>query len=538
MFGEGAESSGGQSRAADRRPTPGRRRRAASTGQHTAGGKRRRPSGQRAPRQAEQPAFKTAVCSHPIGLDITLPQSALDNGPWIIASNQHKFSTRYISSAALKVLKKLSAAGYAAYLVGGGVRDVLLGKEPKDFDVATDAHPEQVRELFKRGRIIGRRFRLVHVYFRGEVIEVSTFRAGNEDAEVDKSEQPASLQSDNVYGTIEEDAWRRDFTINALYYNAKDNSLVDYTGGLRDLQQKLLRVIGDPRQRFHEDPVRMLRIIRLAAKLDLNIEPQAASLIPGLAHLLQHVPASRLFDEILKLLFHGHAGATYNLLKKYKLMQEVFPRASAALQQADDTRLQQLITQAVQVTDERYASGQSLNPGFLLSVFLWPLLMQQLQAHVASAQQQSAANATAPQNMQEPGAKDIISQVSFTDWQQMVRAVLREQVALKIPRRLTEMMRDIWDMQWQLQVRLTYKVRGIMHMRYFRAGTDFLRLRAQAGYDIQAMCDWWWQLRAAAHEQAEQMIAALPSSKRRRPRRRKKPKASAAGQQSKPKHKD
>ncbi len=234
-----------------------------------------------------------------------------------------------ISTNARKVLASLQEAGFLAYLVGGGVRDLLVGKLPKDFDVATNASPEQVRRLFRNSRIIGRRFQLVHVFYRQEIIEVSTFRA--QTAPTVNIAGHQTRVTDNTFGTIEEDAWRRDFTVNALYYDMRERIVVDYTGGMQDLQQNLIRIIGDPAQRFHEDPVRLLRAIRLSAKLQFRIDEETESQLCALSTTLQHVAKSRLFDEVLKLFFTGHAQYTYQKLNQYQYFGALFPQTLAAL---------------------------------------------------------------------------------------------------------------------------------------------------------------------------------------------------------------
>jgi len=229
-------------------------------------------------------------------------------GSTLIPRDKHSLTRKNISPNALKVLYRLKKFGYASYLVGGGVRDLLLNRRPKDFDIATDGPPEALRKLFTNSRIIGRRFRLLHVFFPGEIIEVSTFRANEqadegESSEDDDADAPVMIAAENTYGTIEEDAWRRDFTVNALYYNIADFSVIDFTSGMLDLKHRIIRMIGDPVQRYHEDPIRLLRAIRLAAKLRFKIHPQTETPLKMLSGLLQHVPESRLFDELLKLFF-------------------------------------------------------------------------------------------------------------------------------------------------------------------------------------------------------------------------------------------
>ncbi len=222
--------------------------------------------------------------------ETSLSDAAEDQPLRIVSRDEHSISRANISENALKVLYRLNKAGYEAYLVGGGVRDLLLGREPKDFDVATDASPEEVRKLFRNCRLIGRRFRLAHVHFGREIIEVATFRAAHEPESDGAVSENGMLLRDNVYGTLEEDAWRRDFTVNALYYNIRDFSVVDYTGGMADLQAGRLRIIGDPHERFREDPVRMLRAVRFAAKLGFRIDPESEAAIRELGYLMEEFP--------------------------------------------------------------------------------------------------------------------------------------------------------------------------------------------------------------------------------------------------------
>ena len=364
--------------------------------------------------------------------------------------------------------------GHDAYLVGGGVRDLLLHRRPKDFDIATNASPEVVRQIFRNSRLIGRRFRLVHVYFRNEIIEVSTFRANAEESFKEqhlndtKGKRPAALLQDNTYGTIEEDAWRRDFTINALYYNIADSTVIDYTGGMSDLRHRLVRIIGDPTQRFHEDPVRLLRAIRMAAKLGLSIEVSTQEPLLRLQSLLRHVASSRLFDEAMKLFFEGYAFSTYELLVKTGYFQALFPDVAEQIINQQKKKYQQLIELAMRATDERFASRKSLNPGFLLSILLWPLVQESLNKHVKQYGK------------------------FFPALHYGINVTLDKQLMnLMIPRRLTNMMRSIWILQYHLEKRRPTRIDRIYFQRYFRAAFDFLVLRAKSGDPIQASVDWW-----------------------------------------------
>lgn len=291
-----------------------------------------------------------------------------NSAPNIINRSDHPLSRKEMSEHALKVLYRLKKAKYAGYLVGGGVRDLLLGLHPKDFDVATDATPEQVRKLFGNCRLIGRRFRLAHVHFGREIIEVATFRASHDQTGGEGVTRDGMIVRDNVYGTLEDDAWRRDFTVNALYYNIYDFSIVDYTGGLKDIESKTIRIIGDAKERLQEDPVRMLRAVRFAAKLNFKIEASLSASIKENIHLLDGVPTARLFEEVLKLFLHGHALASYELLKEYDLLKHLFLQTAENLDEAGD----RFITQALINTDLRIKQKKPIAPAFLYAALLWP----------------------------------------------------------------------------------------------------------------------------------------------------------------------
>lgn len=384
--------------------------------------------------------------------------------PLVITRKHHHLSRKNISQNALKVLYHLRSEGYQAYLVGGGVRDMLLGFEPKDFDVVTDATPEQVRSIFRNSRLIGRRFLLVHVYFRDEIIEVSTFRANSEDP-IDDSDTD---NRDNTFGTIEEDAWRRDFTVNALYYNIADLSVVDYTQGMHDLNKRVIRMIGDPTQRFHEDPVRLLRAVRLSAKLNFKIHHETKVPLLNLVHLLKNVAPSRLFDEMLKLFFTGYALATYHSLVKTGYFQALFPHVWKAIE--FNKKQQKLLELAMQATDQRFAEKMSLNPGFLLSILLWPVIQVILN---------------------EKNEEKLSFRLHYA-----IQKVLKLQnKALMIPKRFTEMMRSIWTLQYHLEYSRKNRIEKILEHRYFRAAHDFLKLRAQSGENLREIADRWQRLR-------------------------------------------
>ncbi|OGT32748.1 MAG: hypothetical protein A3C44_00200 [Gammaproteobacteria bacterium RIFCSPHIGHO2_02_FULL_39_13] len=409
----------------------------------------------------------------------------------VIPRGKHSISRSAISPNTLKVLYRLKEAGCAAYLVGGGVRDILLGRTPKDFDVATDAHPEMIRTIFRNSRIIGRRFRLVHVFFGEEVIEVSTFRANAlEDtrSETIVHSDTGMIYRDNTYGTIEEDAWRRDFTVNALYYNIADFSVVDYMRGMADLKHRLIRVIGDPKQRFHEDPIRLLRAIRLEAKLHFQIEKETENALKSLPHLLQHVPPSRLFDECLKLFFEGNAWATYQQLIHHHYLSVLFPQTVHALHAHKNKIHEKLIRLAMEATDARWKLGESVNPGFLLAVLLWPVL----QLHLS----------------QMKNKKNKF----FMQLHQLIQDTIQKQTdTMMVPKRLQFMMQAMWLLQFQLMKRRPNRVLVIFNHRYFRAAFDFMGLRVQAGEMPADHYEWWKHFQTVDSEAQQKMIAELRS---------------------------
>jgi poly(A) polymerase len=416
----------------------------------------------------------------------------------IIARHHHKLSRKLVSANALKVLYCLNKAGYAAYLVGGGVRDLLLKQKPKDFDIATDAHPEEVRDLFRNSRIIGRRFRLVHVHYYDEIIEVSTFRSSQQkvlkEATLEKTDSPpVMVKYDNSYGTIEEDAWRRDFTVNALYYNIEDFSIVDFTNGMMDIKKRYIRMIGEPVARYHEDPVRLLRAIRLSAKLNFNIATDTEAPLAELAPLLEHVPSSRLYEEVLKLFFKGHATATYEKLKHYGYMQVLFPSSEQALRQSNSDHNQRFIELAIHATDSRYNKGQSINPGFLLAILLWPAVELQIEE-------------------EKKQHEHFFQQIHAA-----IETVLREQNnTLMIPKRLKSMMRSVWLLQYHLINRRAKRVHRSIAHRYFRAAYDFLELKVKAGDTHQDAYQWWKRFQSAKAAEREQMLSQLNPHKKRR----------------------
>ncbi len=403
------------------------------------------------------------------------------------------------------MLYRLKAAGYQAFLVGGGVRDLLLGREPKDFDVATDAHPEEVNELFGNSRLIGRRFKLVHVRFGREIIEVATFRGTHDAANADTGHvEDGMILRDNVYGTLEEDAWRRDFTINSLYYDIRDFSVVDYTGGMDDLEKGVLRVIGDPSQRYQEDPVRMLRAVRFAAKLGFRIHADSEAPITALGDRLEAVPPARLFDEILKLFMSGYALETFELLRHYDLFRYLFEMTDDALSREEHDFPHMLVAKGLLNTDTRVAEGKPITPAFLFAVLLWEPVRERAIA------------------LQAEGVNEIQSLQIASE------AVIAAQIQrVALPKRFSLQTREIWVMQARLKRRNGKRAERLVEQARFRAAYDFLLLRAESGEDeLKPLAEWWTDYQEVNQENRAHMADAAPSDgakKKRRRRRRKKP---------------
>jgi poly(A) polymerase len=411
------------------------------------------------------------------------------------------------------VLYGLIDAGYEAYIVGGGVRDLLLGLKPKDFDIATNATPEQVRAQFRNSRIIGRRFRIVHVNFGRDIIEVSTFRAQTnvnvtlaEDDTLSRAEaQLDAVRStsgmilrDNVYGTIEEDVQRRDFTVNALYYTVKNFVVHDYVDGLADIDRRCLRMIGDAEQRYREDPVRVLRAIRLAAKLNFSIAPETAAPIARCAALLESIPSARLFDEFLKLFLAGYSLPTYQLLTHYHVFKHLFPATAVALA-TPGQRFTLMLEHAFANTDGRLHEGKSITPVFLLAVILWPALqaaLTKLNPQIPAYQ----ALQLAAQNLMD-----------------------RQIERIAIPKRFSFPMREVWELQQRFTERRGKKPEALLAHKRFRAAFDFLLLREQSGEDLQGLGLWWQHYQDASPEQRLVMLQTLTPSPtgNAKPRRRK-----------------
>ena len=438
-----------------------------------------------------------------LGADST--SAKLNPDPHIIPRDQHTISRKNISEAALRVMTTLRKAGFAGFLVGGGVRDLLLGGRPKDFDIATDATPEQVRKLFQNSRIIGRRFKIVHVRFGREIIEVTTFRGTHEQVEQSpKGKRPQNQNSaqsqngmllrDNVFGTVEEDAVRRDFTINALYYTTADFAVYDYASGLRDLDEKIIRIIGDPETRYREDPVRMLRAVRFAAKLNFTIERNTAKPILRLAPSLADIPAARMFDEVLKLLMSGYGADVYTLMQQYGLFEPLFPQTQPCLQQPQANIL---VEQAIKNTDARIQQGKPVTPAFIFAALLWPAVNERQQQLVKERVPEIPA--------MHQAAQEIASM---------------QQQHTAVPKRFGIPMREIWDMQLRLSKRGGNKAEQMIENRRFRAAYDFLLLREQAGEPTDGLGQWWTDYQDRSPDQRAEMVAAI---KEHNPKRKRKP---------------
>ncbi|MDP1603797.1 MAG: polynucleotide adenylyltransferase PcnB [Legionella sp.] len=422
---------------------------------------------------------------------------------YIIPRNQHKLSKTDISANALKVLNRLNSAGFQAYLVGGSVRDLLLGKVPKDFDVATNATPSQIKSLFRNGRIIGRRFKLVHIIFHRDIIEVATFR-GSEGAEANQlTNERGMLIRDNVYGTLDEDAWRRDFTINSLYYNIDDASIADFTGGAKDVQNRVVRMIGDPETRYQEDPVRMLRAVRFTAKLHFELAPETAEPLERLSPLIKHVSSSRLFDEVAKIYQCGEGESVQRLLVKHGLFAQLFAQTNALLD--SEYPVNALLGIALQNTDTRIRDNKPVTPAFVFAVLLWfPL--------ISRARTLQIEESLPPL----PALEKAMSQV-----------IVEQNQVVAIPKRFTQVMREIWLLQFRFPKRFGGRAASLLQHPRFRAAYDFLALRALAGDESMELAQWWTTFQDVTEDEQVEMVAALtaahPVSKK--PRRRKKPKA-------------
>lgn len=414
--------------------------------------------------------------------------------PTVIPRAQHQLSRSMINPNALKVLNRLHEAGYSAFLVGGCVRDLLLDRHPKDFDIATNALPEEIRKLFRNCRLIGKRFRLAHIVFGKEIIEVATFRTHHKDAStLHGHTHEGMIIRDNVFGTIEDDAWRRDFTVNALYYNIADFSVIDYTGGMHDLQTKTLRIIGDAEQRFHEDPVRLLRAVRIVGKLKLTISPETEAPLLKLSYLLSHVSPARLFQEVLKFFQEGATLNTFKLLQKYNLLAPLFPATNEALK---NPQAMLLLEEALRSTDHRWNERKTVSPAFLFAVFLWHPIKEAVEKNIQ--------NKLSPHIAYDKGIRDVIREQTKT---------------LTIPRRLSITIYEICFLQYRFTCRYGSTPHRLLDHLRFRAAYDLLLLRAISGEEVDELSTWWTKFISGTAPERDQLIKEVAS---KRPTRKKK----------------
>jgi len=408
--------------------------------------------------------------------------------PALIPLVRHGIHREAISSGARRTCEALQKRGFKAYVVGGAVRDLIAGIIPKDYDIATNATPDQVRDLFRRSRIIGRRFQIVHVMQGGETLEVSTFRAAH-DADTQKDEHGRVLR-DNVWGSLADDAARRDFTINALYYDPGNETVLDYHHGVADIRQKTLRIIGEPRARYREDPVRMLRAVRLSAKLGLTIDPAARSPIREMAELMENVPAARVFDEMLKLLFSGHAVECLKRLRDEGLHHGLLPLLDVIMEQPLGERFVML---ALANTDARVRQGKPTSPGFLFATLLWHEVLSDWEKR------------------QQQGGIPIPALLEAMD------AVLDQQSEkLAITRRIGGDIKDIWALQPRFEKRAGKMALRLLEQPRFRAGYDFLLLRAESGEVAMELADWWTRFQEVDGDQRLAMLQPDSAAKKRR----------------------
>ncbi|MCB1691185.1 MAG: polynucleotide adenylyltransferase PcnB [Pseudomonadales bacterium] len=402
-----------------------------------------------------------------------------------------------ISVNAQKVVKRLVDSGFEAYVVGGCVRDLLLGKSPKDYDVATNAHPEEVRDLFRNSRLVGRRFRIVHVRFGADIVEVATFRAPHNEAETELHySEGGMILSDNIYGNFSEDALRRDFTMNALYYQPETETLLDEVGGIEDIKARRIRLIGDPDSRFREDPVRMLRAIRFRAKLGFDIDPDTDRSLRRLGHLLADIPPARLFEETLKLFMNGHGEASFRELVEHDLFGWLFPATRHVLD-AEGSTARTLITLALASTDRRVLEDKPVTPAFVLAAFLWHPFLAEMERLASLGMPPAVASHEAATNV-----------------------IAGQQSIVSLPRRFSGPMREIWQLQSRLPNRQPRKAEATLRHKRFRAAYDFLVLREEAGEDLDGLGAWWTEYQESDPEARAVLAKAAGGSGRRRKRKR------------------
>lgn len=410
----------------------------------------------------------------------------------VIPFKEHQINIESVCPQTLKILHRLHKYGHEAYLVGGALRDLLTGQTPKDFDVATSAKPEEVKRLFSNCRLIGRRFRLAHIFFGRTIIEVATFR-GHHDGDCDEGKGIKSdeglIVRDNVFGTLEEDSVRRDFTCNALFYNVKTREIIDYTGGYQDIKNKTIRMIGDPKTRYTEDPVRMLRAVRFAAKLGFKLEEKTGDAIFDLKSMLSHVPGARLFDETCKLFGSGFAKESFNLLMTYGLFGDIFPESLDVImsEPVENGRAKRFIKQMFINTDLRVKEDKPITPAFFLAALLWPALQKHLKA-----------------------LKEEHHMKPFPAMVQASEEVIQEQLkTVAIPKRFTIVMREIWMMQMRLPKRFGRKAFVLLAHPRFRAAYDFMLLREETGEHLKELCTWWTAFQEVSPDERALMVKKL-----------------------------
>lgn len=399
------------------------------------------------------------------------------------------------------MLNRLERAGFNAYLVGGCIRDLLLRHAPKDFDVVTNARPQQIRKIFGNCRLIGRRFRLAHIYFGREVIEVATFRAADQHKPNQQHKHKSGIiMHSNVYGEIHEDVWRRDFTINSLYYSIVDSTIIDFTGGYIDLKNKIIRLIGDPQSRYQEDPVRMLRAVRHAAKLACQLETNAEKSIYSVAKQLSLISPARLLNEVIKLYHCGKAGIAHKMLRQYGLFELLFPLTATVLKKDNSDHVHQFLENSLARTDERIETDKPVNPAFIFAVLLWPPLQQQIQ------------------KLRQTGMSAFVA----------LERATREIIALQnkhvnIPKRYSQVIREIWLLQYRLPKRFGQRAfRTLTHPR-FRAAYDFLLLRVSIGKAPAELADWWTEFQRCDQTQQQKMVKQLQEDYHTRRKQRTEP---------------
>ncbi|MDO8178685.1 MAG: polynucleotide adenylyltransferase PcnB [Undibacterium sp.] len=423
--------------------------------------------------------------------------SGANHQPTVLNAKEHGINPQLLSSNAIRVTQTLQENGFKAFVVGGAVRDLLLGVKPKDFDIATNATPEQVKRLFRRAFIIGRRFQIVHVMFGQDLLEVTTFRGAASDGS--PKDEHGRVLRDNTFGEQHEDAVRRDFTINAMYYDPASQTVLDYHGGIADIRKKVLRIIGVPEARYREDPVRMLRVVRFAAKLQFSIDAATSAPIAVMAPLINNVPSARVFDEMLKLLMSGHAMACLQQLRKEGLHHGLMPLLDVVLEQPMGEKF---VTLALANTDERILQGKTVSPGFLFASLLWHQVVEKWEAYKAAGEFSIPALHLA--------ADDVLN--TQTD-------------ALALQRKIGSDMRDIWAMQPRFEKRVGKTPYKLLENTRLRAGYDFLLLRCASGEIDPEIGEWWTGFINGDEIERERLLTMKPKqetsgpAKKRRPRR-------------------